>query len=59
MKTLPIEVQVAIINEAGSTYRNSFLSMLRDASIDQVGQVAKNASEIADHFIEKIVSKYM
>lgn len=55
MKTLDQAVQIAILSEAGSTYRNAFLSSLKEHGDKTSEVIAQNA---ANGFID-LATKWM
>lgn len=55
MKTLEQSVQMVILSEAGSTYRNVFLSSLKEHGDVSAGVIAENA---ANSFIN-LATKWM
>lgn len=57
MKTLSEAVQVAIISEAGSTYRNFILGAMRDTSYLDYPEIMAAAKEVASGFVESMTAK--
>ena len=56
MKTLSEAVQVQIISEAGSTYRNFLLSAYKEDP-DNIQTGIENATKAAINFINTVVAK--
>jgi hypothetical protein len=56
MKTLSEAVQAAIVSEAGSTYRNIILSVIRDGNLAETEKVMAFATTITENYIKIVLN---
>ena len=56
MKTLSEAVQLEIISQAGSTYRNLVLGLTKDSN-DSLSTISDNAKLVSEKFIAMIIDR--